>query len=109
MSNPQELNADQNISQAGFKSAEGKTVEKTSLKDNLEKLARVGGFDLLETTVDGLQNLNPERKARKQIFLTGDEKRKEREELKKKIQLWIDVLESSSSVADMVEKSMRKI
>ena len=30
MSNPQELKADQNISEAGFKPAEGKTIEKTS-------------------------------------------------------------------------------
>lgn len=109
MATPQEEQTSQNSTQAGFKPAEKKAAEKTSLKDNLEKLARVGGFDLLEATVDGLQNLNPERKARKQIFLTGDEKKKEREELKKKIQLWIDVLESSGSVADMVEQSTKKL
>jgi len=110
MATPEEQHLSQdNTQQASYKTAERETTEKLSLQESLDKLARVGGFDLLEATVDGLQNLNPERKARKQIFLTGDEKKKEREELKKKIQLWIDVLENSDSVAAMVEKSTEKL
>ncbi|WP_158799328.1 DUF5458 family protein [Pedobacter sp. L105] len=110
MSTPEEQNITNDASHSdGYKPAEREVQEKLSLKDSLDKLARVGGFDLLEATVDGLQNLNPDRKARKQIFLTGDEKKKEREELKKKIQLWIDVLEESDSVAGMVEKSTEKL
>lgn len=110
MSTPEEQKITQDAgSSADFKTAEKQVQEKLSLQESLDKLARVGGFDLLEATVDGLQNLNPERKARKQIFLTGDEKKKEREELKKKIQLWIDVLEDSDSVASMVEKSTHKL
>jgi hypothetical protein len=110
MATPEEQKLAQDTSQsAGFKPAEKEQQEKLSLQESLDKLARVGGFDLLEATVDGLQNLNPERKARKQIFLTGDEKKKEREELKKKIQLWIDVLEDSDSVASMTTKSTEKL
>jgi hypothetical protein len=109
MATPEEQKTDQTSYEPGFKPAENKSQDTASLQDNLTKLARVGGFDLLEATVDGLQNLNPERKARKQIFLTGDEKKKEREELKKKIQLWIDVLEDSDSVAGMVDKSTEKL
>ncbi|RQO75082.1 MULTISPECIES: DUF5458 family protein [unclassified Pedobacter] len=110
MATPEEQKIAQDSSQeTAFKPAEKQSQEKLSLQDSLDKLARVGGFDLLEATVDGLQNLNPERKARKQIFLTGDEKKKEREELKKKIQLWIDVLEGSDSVASMVDKSTEKL
>ncbi|HEY0176317.1 MAG TPA: DUF5458 family protein [Pedobacter sp.] len=110
MSTPEEQRIAQDASEpAGYRPAEHELQEKLSLQESLNKLARVGGFDLLEATVDGLQNLNPERKARKQIFLTGDEKKKEREELKKKIQLWIDVLEGSESVASMVEKSTEKL
>lgn len=41
-----------------------------SLEQNIEALAKYGGFDLLEGTVEGAQNLNPERKARRNIFLT---------------------------------------
>jgi len=109
MATPEEQKIEDSSLQAGYRPAENHTAPVASLQENLDKLARVGGFDLLEATVDGLQNLNPERKARKQIFLTGDEKKKEREELKKKIQLWIDVLEDSDSVAAMVDKSTEKL
>lgn len=110
MATPEEQKITQGAAQeTAFKPAEKQVKEILSLKESLDKLARVGGFDLLEATVDGLQNLNPERKARKQIFLTGDEKKKERDELKKKIQLWIDVLEGSESVSAMVDKSTEKL
>jgi hypothetical protein len=109
MATPEEQRIQDASASAGFKPAENTPQETFTLQQNLDKLARVGGFDLLEATVDGLQNLNPERKARKQIFLTGDEKKKEREELKKKIQLWIDVLEQSDSVSAMVDKSTEKL
>src|SRR5690606_29180943 len=79
-----------------------------SLTDSLDRLVKVGGIDLLEAAIDGLQNLNPSRKARKQIFLTGSEKKKERNELKKKIELWLEILESSDSVAGMMEVSSKK-
>lgn len=80
-----------------------------SLSSSLDKLSRVGGFDLLEATIDGLQNLNPERKARKQIFLTDDEKKGERAELKQKLSQWITALENGQSVSDIVEKSTESL
>ena len=46
-------------------------VEEMTLDAAAGKLAKFGGFDLLETTVDGVQNMNPEKKARKKIFLTN--------------------------------------
>ncbi|HMG09385.1 MAG TPA: DUF5458 family protein [Mucilaginibacter sp.] len=79
------------------------------LSASLDKLSKVGGFDLLEATIDGLQNLNPERKARKQIFLNDDEKKGEREELKLKLNQWIEALESGGSVSDTIEKSAEKL
>ncbi|MBB6128359.1 DUF5458 family protein [Mucilaginibacter lappiensis] len=86
-----------------------KEKEELSLSSSLEKLSRVGGFDLLEATIEGLQNLNPERKARKQIFLTDDEKKTEREELKLKLNQWIDALENGDSVSGIVEKSTENL
>ena len=47
------------------------------LTSSLKQLEKVGGFDLLESSFDGVQNLNPERKARKKIFLS-EAVRKER-------------------------------
>lgn len=88
---------------------ENEIKSKENLQDSLDKLVRVGGFDLLEATVDGIQNLNPERKARKQIFLTDEQKKKEREQLLQKMKLWVDILESSKDVSEMVEKSSEKL
>ena len=102
--NEQILN-DQSSGQA-YKSKE---KEELALSSSLEKLSRVGGFDLLEATIDGLQNLNPERKARKQIFLTDDEKKTERAELKLKLNQWIDALENGNSVSSIIEKSAENL
>ena len=75
------------------------------LEQSIDQLAVVGGFDLLEMAFDGIQNMNPERKARKKIFLTESSKKQERESLKKNLELWATVLTSSGDIADMVEQS----
>lgn len=62
----------------------------------------------LEATIDGVQNLNPERKARKQIFLSDTSKKEERTSLKKRLELWLDLLQSSPDVNQMVETSEQK-
>jgi hypothetical protein len=82
-----------------------KQVEKPEelLQVSINKLATVGGFDLLEAAVEGVQNLNPERKARKKIFLTEAGKKKEREDLKKILELWAAVIQSSENVSDMID------
>lgn len=72
------------------------------LKTSSEKLAKFGGFDLIESTIEGTQNLNPERKARRNIFLTESQKKNERETLMKALQLWANVLGSGSEITDMV-------
>ncbi len=73
------------------------------LSTSLGQLAKVGAFDLLESTIEGVQNLNPERKARKKIFLTEESRKGEREELKKTLELWAAVITSSDSISDMIE------
>jgi hypothetical protein len=73
-----------------------------SLESSLNKLARYGGFDLLETSIEGVQNINPDRKARRKIFLTELGKEKERETLKKTLELWASVISKSESLTDMV-------
>jgi hypothetical protein len=75
------------------------------LQTSIDKLTVVGGFDLLEAAIEGVQNLNPERKARKKIFLSESAKKKEREDLKKILELWAVILQSSDSVSEMVEQS----
>ncbi len=79
-----------------------------SLKQNSEKLAKFGGFDLIEACVEGAQNLNPERKARKNIFLGEGGKKGERETLKRTLELWSEVLQSNNSISDMVDSCDKK-
>jgi hypothetical protein len=74
------------------------------LEQNINALTVVGGFDLLEMMIDGVQNVNPERKARKKIFLSESNKKDEREELKRKLEIWAEVLSSQGGLSDMVEK-----
>ncbi|MTI31848.1 DUF5458 family protein [Xanthovirga aplysinae] len=78
------------------------------LKEYSEKLAKYGGFDLVELAVDGSQNLNPSRKARKKIFLGETSKKGEREQLKKKLQLWTEVLSGSETITEMVDECEKK-
>ena len=92
-----------NTAEQNFKPAERNTAATEPLSESLNKLAKIGGFDLLETSIDGVQNLNPERKARKQIFLTDDDKKEEREDLKLKLNHWINALEKAGSVSEMVD------
>ncbi len=73
------------------------------LDGGLKKLEKFGGFDLLESTIDGIQNINPERKARKKIFLEESSKKAEREALRKSLQWWSEVLSSSDDIAEMVQ------
>lgn len=78
------------------------------LKNSAEKLAKFGGFDLIESTIEGTQNLNPDRKARRNIFLTESQKKEERESLQKALSLWAKVLESSNDITDMVNTCEEK-
>ncbi len=91
-----------------YKEAEKIANPADLLDSSSAKLAKLGGFDLIETSIDGTQNLNPTRKARKKIFLTEASKREERDELKRTLKLWVDLLSEQGSISDMVEKSQQK-
>lgn len=81
---------------------QGKLV---SIEKSIEALARYGGFDLLESAIENIQNVNPERKARRNIFLSEANKAKERETLKKTLELWLNVLSDNETITDMVASS----
>ena len=96
----------QNIEQYKEKVAENiSQVDKPEelLTGSLKQLEKVGSFDMLESAIDGAQNLNPERKARKKIFLSEAARKDEREELKKVLGLWAAVLNSSNDISEMIE------
>lgn len=77
--------------------------------ENSEKLAKFGGFDLVEATIDGSQNLNPERKARKKIFLTESSKKLERKTVKKTLEIWKKILEDGGGdISKMIDEAQNK-
>lgn len=73
-----------------------------ALEQAINGLSRYGGFGFLESVIDGIQNVNPERKARKKMFLVEEQKANERKELASKIDLWLELLTGTQSVSDMV-------
>jgi hypothetical protein len=96
----------QDAASAGYKNREAAAP---ALEQSIQSLLKVGGFDLLETTIDGASNLNPEKKARKKIFLSEDNKKQDRKQLKKRLALWHALLSETDNVADAIEKGSQRI
>jgi len=94
--------------QTQTKAASVAESKKTDIQKGIDKLVKYGGFDLLESAVENVQNLNPERKARRQIFLGDVNKQNEREALKKNLELWLGVLKNNNNLTDMVAQSEDK-
>ena len=93
---------------AQFKEVEVQSQDKPGLEQSITSLAKFGGFDFLEAIVDGADNLNPVRKAKRTIFLTDASKKDQRQQLKKKMHLWIDLLSTNESVSEMVDKCIER-
>ncbi|MGG5210193.1 DUF5458 family protein [Chryseobacterium sp. MIQD13] len=74
----------------------------------LAELNKLGGFGFVESVVDGIANMNPTRKARKEIFLTDNNKSDERKELLQKINLWVSLLEGNESADKMADTCKTK-
>ena len=75
------------------------------VKKSTEQFKRAGGFDLLEAVIDEVQNLNPERQARKDIFLNEASKKSDRQALLKRLKVWEGALENDGDAVDIVSES----
>ncbi|MCX6270843.1 MAG: type VI secretion system contractile sheath protein TssC [Bacteroidetes bacterium] len=76
------------------------------LKSSLDLVAvKVGvdGFDFLSNLIEGVENMNPDKKARKKIFLSESGRKKDRKNLVNKLELWIDVLSAQGDLYSLVE------
>ena len=80
----------------------------SSVQEAVSNLARFGGFNFLESVVDGIAAMNPERAARKKAFLNDNDRVALRDSLESNINLWIELLESAGSVPEMLEKAEEK-
>lgn len=79
-----------------------------SLDQAINTLAKFGGFNFLESAVDGIAAMSPERKARKKAFLVEEGHAGQRADLRNNINLWLDLLASSGTVSEMLDKSQEK-
>lgn len=78
------------------------------LKEALHHLESAGGFDIVSTTVDDAENMDPSEELMKEIFLTESENKEKRRKLKNRLQSWIDLLRETENVGEAVEKSEAK-
>lgn len=92
---------------ASGKSSQGQSPA-SSVQEAVSSLARFGGFNFLESVVDGVAAMNPERSARKKAFLNDNDRALLRSSLESNINLWIELLESAGSVSEMLEKAEEK-
>lgn len=76
-------------------------AEAAVLNSPLDVLAEYGGFSFLENIIDGFSNLNPKRKARRNIFLNDEQWGTERTNLTSRLSVWIDLLKSGKDVEGM--------
>lgn len=74
------------------------------LQESTTKLERFGGFDLVENAIDGLQKMNPKKKATKQIFLSEKQFKDQREKLKETLKIWSDLLTAEAGIPELVEQ-----
>ena len=95
--------------QASESQQQGQQQHSGQSKGNpLAELNKIGGFGFVESVVDGIANMNPTRKARKEIFLTDNNKGDERKELLQKINLWVGLLEGNESADKMADVCKNK-
>ena len=97
-----------NKQQQATQNQQGQQQEQQKKGNALDELNKVGGFNFVETVVDGIANMNPTRKARKEIFLNDNNKDSERNELLQKLNLWISLLEDHAAADQMAETCKNK-
>ena len=75
------------------------------LRENVTSLSGFGGYDIISTTVEGAQNMDPSKKALKNIFLTESTYQEERGNLKDRLESWVALLETSEDLAEMISNA----
>lgn len=69
----------------------------------IDRLKEFGGFSFLENIIDGYSNMNPNRKARRNIFLTDKQWDAERRALAKCLGVWEKLIRKELTVEQMLE------
>lgn len=72
------------------------------------QLSKYGGFEFIKTIVDGTENMDSTKKARKAMFLEEEDNKADRKKLKKRLQAVADLLSAHDNIADMVADAEQK-
>lgn len=67
------------------------------LQDSLGGLDKFGGFQLIKGLIKGVENMDPRRKAIKNIFLSDSAYVDARKKLKNELELWVSILEGENA------------
>ena len=74
----------------------------------INRLKEFGGFSFLENIIDGYSNLNPSRKARRNIFLSDAQWENERKALVSRLEVWLNLLKENDSAEAMRDQAKDK-
>lgn len=80
--------------QLQFKNTEASINPVELLQDGLKGLDKFGGFQLIKGLIKGAENMDPRRKAVKNIFLTDSTYEESRKRFKNELSMWIEILET---------------
>lgn len=67
------------------------------LQESLSKLDKFGGFQMLKGLLKGVENMDPRRKAVKNIFLSDSTYADARQKLKNELELWVSILDKGAT------------
>lgn len=78
-------------------------------KEPLDKLVKYGKFTIMDATVEGLKNMNPAKRALRDIFLTEAENKDKRKQLKERLKKWHTLLSKSGNLEEMVTTAQEEV
>ena len=80
------------------------------LQDSLGGLDKFGGFQMLKGLIKGVENMDPRRKAVKNIFLSDSAYADNRKKLKNELELWVSILEAGGTdPMEIIEQCKAKL
>lgn len=94
-----------NVSSESLGLKERERVENPAelLQSSIGGLDKFGGFQLLKGLIKGVENMDPRRKAVKNIFLSDSAYADARKRLKNELASWIDILEKGGDPMEIIE------
>ena len=87
----------------GFKEKEKIENPAELLQSSICGLDKFGGFQLLKGLIKGVENMDPRRKAVKNIFLSDSAYADARKKLTNELSLWIEILEKGGDPMEIIE------